>query len=302
MSQGGVLTNIPEHYQIKYGLSYDLALQDTSSELREAVSYKPGSGERVTVNRLETLELTDYNERGGDTVNSDWDSQITSIFPQPADVSNRFDEWDEAYLHNISLPRSELSVSQAYAAQRRVSKFIVDAMTGPAYRGKNGTDVVPFDSDHIVPVNFGAIEGMSWEKIAYVAYMMDELEVPKEGRFLGFRAKQMADLVADIFDNHAANLTDVKMMTGTKVISEILGFKVLTSQRFNKDEATDIASAVAWQRDAVCLSMWADRKTYMDILPGKRHSLQVRTVINGGAGRKEDKAVFEILADESPST
>lgn len=301
---GSPVTNIPNHYRIKFGTSFDIALQDMSNEIRNAVAFEPGAGERVTLDRLDALEMTDYDSRGGDTQNTDWDSQITSIFPQPAEVSNKFDEWDEVYLDKISLPKSELSMSHAYAVNRRISKFIVDAFTGIRYRGKNGTTQTAFDTtNQRIAVDFGgSSEGMTFNKIAQAAYQMDEDEVPEEGRYIGFRAKQMQDLVDDILANHSTNLTDIRMMPGTKVITHILGFKVLQSQRFNLDAGTDIASAIAWQKDQVVLSLWSDRVTRMDILPTKRHALQVRTVVNGGAAVKDDLGVIEILCDESPAS
>lgn len=301
---GSPVTNIPDHYRIKFGMSFDIALQDMKNDLRNAVAYEPGAGERVTIDRLDALEMTDYNNRGGDTQNTDWESQITSIFPQPAEVSNKFDEWDAAYLDKISLPKSELSMSHGYAVNRRISKFIVDAFTGIAYRGKNGTTQTAFDTtNQRIAVDYGgSSEGLTFDKIAAAAYQMDEDEVPEEGRFLGIRAKQMQDLVDDILTNRATNLTDIKMMPGTKIVTEILGFTVIQTQRMNLASSTDIASAIAWQKDQVVLSLWSDRITRMDILPGERHALQVRTVVNGGAGRKDDLGVIEILCDESPST
>lgn len=291
--------------------SFDLAYQQMQSTLRDAVQSKPGSGNRMSGQILDSLETTDYTERGGDTVYTDLDADFWNVFPQPAEAAHLEDEYDDEYLATISRPDSEVVQSHAAAVSRKIDNTIVRAMTAAAYRGRNGTTSSNFDTtnqrvavDYRGPLS-ASNSGLNFYKIARAAKILDDNEVPQEGRYLGIRSGGMENLVNDIIQNHSSELSSIKMMPNSRVITEILGFTVIQNQRWLVADTvtsagTDVASSIAWHRNAVMLCLWQDRKTHMDILPDRRHALAIRTVVNVGATRKRDGGVVEILVDQSP--
>jgi hypothetical protein len=295
------LSTIPNHYTIEFESSFDLKVQQTQSKLRGAVQNKVGRGERMRLNRLGTLEMVEITTRAGDTVTTDISTEQPNIFPIRAGAANLFDEFDEAFLDEVVLPDSEVVQTHAAAANRKIDNVIIAAMTGTAYIGKNGTTTEVLPSGQKVGVQYGgsANVGLTFEKIAAAAFVLDANEVPTEGRYIAIRAEQMRDLVADVLANHASNLSDIRMMPGTKVVSQILGFEVIQTQRVEV-RTGDIAYCPAWQRDQVALAVWQDRKTRMDIRPDKSHALQIRTTLSVGATRKELLGVVEIACDQSP--
>lgn len=299
-------------YSIEFENSFDIAYQQEMSALRDAVDSKPGQGERMRGQILDSDEATEYNERGGDTVYTDLDADHWNVFPQPAEVAHLQDEWDEGYLGQIVRPDSELVRTHAAGIARQIDNKIVRAFTAAAYRGKNGTVSTAFDTtnqrvavDYKGPIT-AANCGLNFYKVARAAKIMDDAEVPQGNRFIAIRAAQMENLVNDVIQNHSSELSSIKSMAGNnRVFTEILGFKVIQSQRILVADSvtsagTDVASAIAWHKSAMQLCIWGDRSTRMDILPERRHALAIRTTVNVGATRKKDGGVVEVLSDQSP--
>lgn len=307
------ITSIPDSYTIEFGNSFDIAYQQMATTLRGTVDEKPGSGERVRDQILDTTEMQDYSSRGGETVYTDITSDLWNVFPQAFDKANLIDEWDEAYLGEVVLPTSPIVQTHAAAYARKFDNVIVRAFTANAMRGKNGTTSSSFDTtnnrvavDYKGPDASAANDGLNFYKIVQAGQILDENEVPDDGnRYFGLRGQQMAELAYDIITNHADNLSSLKMMPGTKTISEFYGFKFVSNQRWLVADSvtsagTDVASCIAWHKSALQLCVWGDRNTRMDVLPQRRHALQIRTVGNLGATRKRDGGIVEVLADQSP--
>jgi len=298
-----VITTVPNAYTVQYETSFDHALQQMETKLRPNVTERRAAGERFRLNNLGAASAVEITERGGATVAQDLSNELVSITPIAAECVHRLDEFDPAHLGDVVLPGSDLVQAQAYAIAREIDERIVTAFTGSRWLGKAGTteDTFPAGQQVAVDMEDGSTNtGLTFEKIARAAYLFDTNEVKQSERYLGIRAKQMEDLVNDILTNHSTDMTSIKMLEGSRVITEILGFKVVQAQRFAVAAGTDIASCVAWQKEQVILGIWNDRKVYMDILPEQRHALQVRTTINIGVTRRRNEGVVEILCDQSP--
>lgn len=306
------ITSIPNSYTVEFGSSWEIAYQQIRSLLRDAVDSMPGQGERMRDQIMQDADATEYNTRAGDTNYSDIDSDLWNVFPQPAEKADLIDEWDEAYLGRVVLPTSAVVQTHAAAISRQIDNKIVRAFTAAAYRGKQGTTASNFDTtnqrvavDYKGPNVSAANTGLNFHKIARAARILDDAEVPEGDRYLGIRAAQMENLVSDVIDNHSTELSSIKMMPNSRVITEILGFRIIQTQRWLVADpvtvaGTDVASDIAWHKGAMQLVVWGDRNTRMDILPQKRHALAIRTNVNVGVTRKRDQGVVEILSDQSP--
>lgn len=295
--------------------NFEIAYQQMESKLRSAVNTEPGEGERMQGRILQSQELIEYTERGGDTNYTDVDADFWNVFPQPADLANLLDEHDEAYLAKVSLPTSELMQGHAAAASRQVDNKIVRAATAAAFRGRTGTTSSSFDTtNQRVAVDYdgsGALSttanvGLNYYKIARARRILDDNEVPENDRYLVIRAAQMEDLAVDVLDRHSANVSDLSVLPGTRTIQNIMGFTVIQVQRVLVGDTvtsagTDVASCLAFQKMAIKARVWKDKEVHLDVLPLKRHAVGIRTVINVGATRARDEAVVEILCDQSPA-
>lgn len=295
-------SQIPSAFTIQYESSFDMALQQMATKLRGAVTIRPASGKSLRLNNYGQATMVDITTRGGDTVATDIAVELPWIFPSAAETVHELDEFDAAHLGDVVLPNSDIVMAQAYAVNRKIDDTIVAAATATRYIGENGTTTDAFPSSQQVAVDFedgSTNTGLTFRKIARAAKIMDENEVPMEDRYLGFGAQQMEDLVADVLANHSNDLASIRMLPGTRVVEQILGFQVIQAQRFLVD-GSDIASALAWQKSQLVLGIWDDRKSYIDIRADKRHSTWIRTTINIGAVRRRNEGVVEILCDQSP--
>lgn len=294
--------------------NFEIAYQQLSSKLREAVDTMPAEGDRMRDQILDSQEVTSYTERGGETNYTDVDASFWNVFPQPAEVANKIDEWDEKYLAKIVLPKSQLITSHAAAISRFIDNTIVRAATAAAFRGKNGTTSSSFNTTtQRVAVDYDgtgtsattANVGMNFHKAARAQRILDDNEVPDNDRYLVMRAAQREDLYVNIIDGHSTNVSDLEIDSNQRMVKRLYGFQVIYSQRILvADTVTsagaDVASVLAFQKDAIKCAIWGDRQTFMDILPKDRHALAIRTVGNVGATRARDGGVVEILCDQSP--
>lgn len=298
-----VIQTIPEHYPIMYERSFMQKLQQMTNKLRGTVKEKSGGGESIKYSRLGVQEMVDIVGRGGDTVATDLPTEHRWIRPTAAEVVNRFDEFDAVMLGEIVLPDSETVTNQAYAVARKIDNVIIAAMTGTAFEGETGLVPVTLPAGQQIAINYvhsgsPANSGLTLRKVVRAKYLLDANEVPDEGRYIGFTARQEQDLINDILTNHSDDAASMQWVSAGRIMNQpLMGFTPVRCERFLKNVNT--RSAVAWQKDQVGLGVWTDRKVYMDVLPTKRHSLQIRTVLNIGATRIEEKGVVEIFCDES---
>jgi hypothetical protein len=143
--------------------------------------------------------------------------------------------------------------------------------------------------------------GMNFYKLSQAEYLMDSNEVPEEGRFVAMTAKQRKNLRDDIIANHSDDSAALEWArTGYLKNQPLMGFTPILSQRCVLNTSTDVRTCPFWHQSAIGLGIWTEKKVHMDILPTKRHSLQIRTVMNAGASRLEELGVGVIYADESP--
>ena len=80
-------------------------------------------------------------------------------------------------------------------------------------------------------------------------------------------------------------------------INTFLGLKFKKTQRLNYSSPDRLVPV--WVKASMKLAFSQDIRTFMDILPERRHSVQVRTEIDVGATRLDEKGVVQILANES---
>lgn len=296
----------------QFEANFEIAYQQIESKLRSAVDTAPGSGDRMRGQILNSQEANDFTERGGDTVYTDVDASFWNVFPAPADLANLQDEHDAAYLASISRPDSELMQSHAAACSRKIDNRIVRAATAAALRGKNGTTSSSFDTtnqrvavDYRGPTLSAANCGLNFYKVARASRILDDNEVPENDRYLVIRAAQMEDLYNDVIDNHSNNIQDLDIDANQRMVRRLYGFTVIKCQRILVADdvtsaGTDVASDLAFQKNAIKCRVWKDKEVHMDVLPLKRHAWALRTVINAGATRARDGGVVEILSDQSP--
>lgn len=129
---------------------------------------------------------------------------------------------------------------------------------------------------------------------------MDVAEVPDMDRYIVVGSQQIQDLLRTTEITSADYNVIRALVDGT--IDTFLGFKFIRSERLaigTVSGTADIRSCFAFHKSGIKFSM-AERKSYMDILPARRHALQIRTTMLLGAVRTENEKVVRIYCDETP--
>lgn len=303
------MTQIPDHYVIQYETNWQMLLQQMDSRLKDRTKLVQANGAAVRFNQMDTTSMAAVTSRNGATNNLDIALPARWAYPTPYDTSNWFDEFDNTFLGSVVLPTSETMQAQAAAYGRTADSVLITALLGNAtisntantsagFGLNNTTTTIALPNTQKVAVNHvggggtPTNTGLTIAKIREAKRILDANEAPAEDRILVVSAKEIADLLGtQEVTNQLYN--SVRALVDGEVDS-FLGFKVVRTELL--PVASNVRSCIAYQRNSAVM-VDGGRKTYMDILPQNRHSLQIRSTAVLGATRLLEKGVVEILAD-----
>lgn len=297
---------IDTFYPTVFETSWSQVLQQMDSRLQGAVVRSDFTGKQKFFNKVTKREMTRVIQRKMDTRDGEFDGYKYYLRQNPYDLVTTFDEFDQQYLGPIVLPTSDEVQAHAMAAHRTMDDVIIAAFDATRYIGEDGTTPDAFPAAQSIAANYvegsatPANSGMTIGKLRRAKFLMDEDEVPKDGRNIVMGAQQIQDLL------RTTEVTNIDYNT-VKALAEgridtFLGFKFIESQRLPIGTVggnTDVRSTYAFHSTALRFAM-GTKKVYMDILPDRNHALQIRTVIMLGAARDENEKVVRIYADETP--
>ena len=303
------ITQIPDHYVIQYETNWQMLLQQMDSRLKDRTKLVQANGAAVRFNQMDLTSMAAVTARNQATNNTDIALPARWAYPTPYDTSNWFDEFDNTFLGSVVLPTSETMQAQAAAYGRTADSVLITALLGSStitntantsagFGLNNTTTTIALPNTQKVAVNYvggggtPTNTGLSIAKIREAKRILDSNEAPAEDRILVVSAKEIADLLStQEVTNQLYN--SVRALVDGEVDS-FLGFKVVRTELL--PVATGIRSCIAYQKQSAVM-VDGGRKTYMDILPQNRHSLQIRSTAGLGATRLLEKGVVEILAD-----
>ena len=286
---------IDQFYPIQYQTNVDLALQQMESKLQNAVFRADFVGERKAFNLMNKRAAVAITSRKQATPDNDTSLEKYWLTQTPYEITETFDENDEFFLSQISLPTSEVVMNFAASFNRTMDSVIIAAMSGTRLIGEDGTtsDVLP--SGQKVAINFvesgsSVNSGLTIGKLRQAAYILDSDDVPSDERYMVIGAAQKRDLLraGEIGD---ADYNTVRALVNGE-IDTFMGFKFLHTNLI--PSSGSVQPVYAFHKTGVKFSV-GKRASYMDILPERRHSLQIRSVMNLGAVRTENEKVVEIL-------
>lgn len=285
--------------------SFDQVLQQMDSRLLGSITRADFTGKKKWFNLLNDSEAQDILTRKGDTPDGEFDGSKYWLTQRPKEKVTTFDEWDKHFLGTIVLPTSDEVQSHAMAFNRATDDVIISAFDATRYIGEDGTTTDSFPAGQSIASNYvetgsDTPSGMTLAKLRRAKYLMDVSEVPDSERYIVIGAKQEQDLLRDT-NLTSADFNTVKALVDGKV-DTFLGFKFLKSQRLpvgTVSGVADIRSCFAFHKSAIKFAM-SDRQTRMDILPQRRHALQIRSTMMLGAVRTENEKVVRIYSDETP--
>ncbi len=297
------MATIDTFYPTMFQTSFDQVLQQLDSRLLNSITRADFTGKKKWFNLLNDSEAQDILTRKGDTPDGEFDGSKYWLTQRPKEKVTTFDEWDKHFLGTIVLPTSDEVQAHAQAFNRAIDDVVISAFDATRYIGEDGTTADSFPAGQSIATDYvetgsAANSGLTVGKLRRAKYLMDVSEVPDSDRYLVIGAQQEQDLLRDTAITSADFNTVKALVEGN--VGTFLGFKFLKSQRLPVGTVSSVAtvrSCFAFHKSAIKFAM-SDRQTRMDILPQRRHAMQIRSTMMLGAVRSENEKVVRIYADE----
>ena len=301
----GAVLEIPDHFVTKFDTTWRHLVQQTESRLRETVTVDSFDGKEKRYNQIDSTTMDLVSGRAQQTVQSDISLPERWLRTNVYDKAFVQDEWDEAFLGEVSAPTSQFMRAAMMAYNRLVDSTIANALGGTAYTGANGTTGTVLPSGQKVAINYVASgnatnSGLTLAKLIKARSILrkNEAIMPDERIVLAISQQQMDDLLLNVDQVANTRYSDVKALQ-EGVTKEFLGFYFHITQLLPYSGSAGSGTRLCYAYPQSAL-MFADggKKSYMDILPTQSHALQVRVTARVGATRMEEKKVVEIACLE----
>jgi len=300
---GEALTEIPQFYKTEFSTNWETELQQMLSRLKDHATVASVNGKEKKFNVFGAQSMSRKTERSGQTKRSDVVLDEYWVRPLPYELANLFDEYDEEFLGDIILPKSETVQSHVMAYYRACDNVIIDALGGTRYSGESGTVSNALTQNVAVnwvkPGDSPANVGLTLPKLIKAKSILGKAEAiePGDELIFAYTQQQLDDLLNNVAQVSDADYNNVKALV-TGELDHFMGFKFVRLEGLALSGA-DVRTCFAYVKSGI---KFADsgRRSYMDILPAESHSLQIRTTASMGASRTREAKVVAVYCDESP--
>jgi len=184
--------------------------------------------------------------------------------------------------------RQELVQVVSGAIARRMDQVVLDALAAASSPGTVGNDIGGTDSN------------LNIEKLREAKKIMDQKNVPSEGRTMLIHANSLSALLGET-EVTSADFASVKALV-TGDVNTFMGFNFITfGDRDEGGLAVDGSSdrtLFAFHRDAVGLGIGMGQQSRVDYIPEKT-SFLVASMFSAGAVAIDDDGIVEITCRES---
>lgn len=304
-------TNIvPDAFPYLYDDQWKLGLQQLSSRLDAYVDSEVIHGEGKRFQRLDSFEAREITTRFGDTNPDDIDIEFRHLFVGFKDIAHIVDRREAMQLGSVGSPHSAILRNQLAAAGRDMDRTLINGIIGSVQSGKTGGTLIPLPAAQEIGVQFvdsgtPANSGMTFAKLLEVSTRFgisqvtgQDVENQSQGCVV-LSHRQIKNLLLEE-KLTSADFGIQRLMTGEVVNVFGLAIKAVSPDILPYASSTDIRTCVAFARRSVVFGMAESPQAWVDVLPGKRHDVQLRTEWGWGATRLEDEGVITIACDESP--
>jgi hypothetical protein len=284
---------VSTHFVKQFTQGIRILQQQMGSRLREAVMVESDIvGDREFFDQMDATEMTEITNRHGDTEYTDTPHRRRMVTFRPYEVADLIDRADKVRVLND--PTNGYTRSFGFAAGRKIDDIIIDAFFATAATGVDGTGTAAFPAANQVT----SAANMTLTDLRDAREILEAYENEEDDGdfkwYICMGASQRMSLLATT-EVGSQDFNSVKALVNGQ-IDTFMGFKFLKSERL--PVASSVRSCPVWVKRSMQLAMAADPRGFIDILPGKRHSTQVRYEFDGGATRMDEKGVVEILCTE----
>ena len=297
-------TEVTVAFVKEFNAGVRLLQQQMPSRLRDAVMLDSSvEGDRAFFDQVDATAMNEVTNRHGDTEYTDTPHRRRMVTLATYEVADLIDRADRRRLLND--PINPYTRSFAAAANRQMDDIILAAFDATANTGVDGATTAPFNTPSGFSANATATIGANTQSLGHAdlvaarAQLEAQENTEDEGDHSwhivmssGCRQDLLTDSVVQSIDTNTVRA----LVNGQ--IDTYLGFQFIKSQRAAID-GSSIRDVFAWVKSSMQLAIGQEPRGFMDILPQKRHSVQVRHEMDAGATRMDEKGVVRILASEA---
>jgi hypothetical protein len=269
--------------------------QQQGSNLRQAVDITTGiTGDAVYFDQVSATSMSPLGSRHADTVLTDTPHHRRKCPIVPYSVADMIDNPD--MVRTLNDPTNAYVRQFGYAAGRQIDDIIIDAFDATVATGVAGAGSDAFDTDFSIAAG---TSNLTTDKLRTARKLLEKAENPEDSGdnqwYVVCSAEQREGMLGDSeFQNNDFNSVRA-LVDGT--VDTWLGFKFLKSERLPTD-SNNVTSCFAWRKSGMMLAVGSEGKGFIDVMPGKNHSTQVRYALDMGAVRMEQNAVVRIYCDD----
>lgn len=290
-------SEVTKHFVKEFNAGVRLLQQQIPSRLRMAVMVDPGVvGDRAFFDQMDATAMHEVTNRHGDTEITDTPHRRRMVTLRTYEVADLVDRADQRRLLND--PVSPYTRSMAAAANRKIDDVILSSMDGSASTGVDGSLPVSFPAGNSYNAT-GTSQALKVEDLLKARKLLEAAENEEDDGdnkwFMCLSAGARAQLMTQEQVSSQDYNTVRALSEGT--IKSYMGMELIKSQRSGLAGA--IRDCFVWVKKSVQLAIGQDPRSFMDVIPSKRHSIQVRHELDCGATRMDEKGVVRILVDES---
>lgn len=281
-----------------YKANVDQLVRQEGSLLRETVLQERIRGKQAFFEQIGGVEAMEKTGRHQDVEYSDTPHRRRRVTTRYFYTTDLIDEDDK--IRMLIDPSSEYAKAQADALGLKIDQTIIQAATGTAYTGVDGTTTTPYDTSMTVDVQVrdvgvGAADlGLNVAKLLRAHALLNQNHVPKSDRFIICNARQMESLLKSTRAT-SADYANVKALVQGD-IDTFCGFKFRGSEYIETDDNGD-DKVIYYHKRGIKLGIGMDMVVTMDRIPQKHNAMQVYSAIDVGATRMQEKLVGYIECD-----
>lgn len=297
---------IDQFYTDQFDSNWQHLVQQNEGRIHALVRQETVKGKRKLLNFIGKSKARLITTRSGKTIPSNTPLAKRKLSLRAYDEVYHEDEWDEELLGEVTSPRSAVVVSHAAAFQRAYDEAVIEAATGTAYIGEDGTEPVDLPNTQKVLVNFGgSSSGLTLSKIIEAKSILGKNEAAGQNKgVMGDKLiflvsqQQLDDLLLNVEAVKSSDYVNVKSLV-TGEVNEFMGFTFIRSELLELDSATDVRTCIAFVSSGIAFAK-NGMSTKMSIRDDLNETLQIRTKGRHGATRTEEEKVVAVYCDESP--
>ena len=281
-----------------YTANVDTLVRQEGSQLRETVLMERIKGKQAFFEQIGGVAAREKTGRHQDVEYSDTPHRRRRVATRYFYITTLIDEDDK--IRMLIDPASEYAKAQADALGLEIDRTIIEAATGTAYTGVDGTSTTAFDTSMVVDVQVrdpgvtAADYGLNVAKLLKAHSLLNANHVPRTDRYIVVNARQLESLLNSTKAT-SADYAAVKALVQGEV-DTFVGFKFRHSEYLEQDTNND-DKVIFYHKRGLKLAIGMELKTSMDRIPQKHNALQVYSGIDVGCTRMQEEMVGYIECD-----